>query len=204
MKTKIAFTVFAVAGIAIGVVCLTHRTPPQPTAIESKPDAVSPPVSNKPSAPIQVAEFSPPPIDSPTPKAPVAKSKAIIKPPAQNDTPADQADQPLVINGYVVQDPMARAALSYVGTDPDADAYWIAAINDPSLPTEERKDLIEDLNEDGLANPRLATPGDLAVIANRIQLIEDLAPLAIDEGNAKALAEAHKDLVNLYNGLPAD
>jgi len=204
MKTKIAFTVFAAAGILTGVICLTHRTPSQPVALQSKPAAVSPTVSDKPSAPIQVAESNPPPIDSPTPQVPVAKSKATVKPPIQNDTPADQADQPLVINGYVVQDPMARAALSYVGTDPDADAYWIAAINDPSLPAEERKDLIEDLNEDGLANPRLATPGDLAVIASRIQLIEALAPLAIDEGNAKALAEAHKDLVNLYNGLPAD
>jgi hypothetical protein len=204
MKTKIAFTVFAVAGIVTGVICLTHRTPSQPIALQSKSAVSPPPVTDKPSAPIQVAESNPPPIDSPTPQAPVAKSKAIVKSPPQNNTPADQGDQPLVINGYVVQDPMARAALSYVGTDPDADAYWIAAINDPSLPAEERKDLIEDLNEDGLANPRLATPGDLAVIASRIQLIEDLAPLAMDQGNAKAFAEAYKDLVNLYNGLPAD
>ena len=131
----------------------------------------------------------------------VAKSNVVAKSPVE-EVPA--AEQPLVINGYAVQDPMAREALSYVGTDPDADAYWIGAISDPSLPAEERKDLIEDLNEDGLANPHLATVQDLPVIASRIQLIEELAPLAIDQVNADAFAEAYKDLMNLYNGHPAD
>ena len=46
-----------------------------------------------------------------------------------------------------IQDPDARDALSLVGIDPEAEAYWISAINDPTLPPEERKDLIEDLNE---------------------------------------------------------
>jgi hypothetical protein len=131
----------------------------------------------------------------------VAKSNVVAKTPV-GEVPA--AEQPLVINGYTVKDPMARAALSYVGTDPDADAYWIAAISDPGLPAEERKDLIEDLNEDGLANPHLATADDLLVIASRIQLIEELAPLSIDQVDSDAFAEAYKDLVNLYNGLPAD
>jgi hypothetical protein len=201
MKTKIAFTILVLAGIVAGVIGLNHRTPSQPVALQPKPAVVSPPpVSDKPSVPIQVAESNPPPINPPMPQVRVAKPNVtktpVEKPPA--------AEQSLVVNGYAVQDPDARVALSYVGTDPDAEAYWIAAINDPNLPAKERKDLIEDLNEDGLANPRLAAPEDLPVIANRIQLIEELAPLSMDQANYDAFGEAYKDLMNLYNGLPAD
>src|SRR5262249_11971668 len=56
-----------------------------------------------------------------------------------------------------VRDPMARLALSYVGTDSEAETYWIGAINDSSLPAHERQDLIEDLNEDGLSDPKNPT-----------------------------------------------
>lgn len=202
MKTKIAFAIFVIAaGFVAGVICLNHPIPSQPVALHPKPAAVSSPVSNEPTAPMQVVVSNPTPTDSPMPQVHVAKSNVAAKSPVEE---APAAEQPLVINGYTVQDPTARVALSYVGMDPEAEAYWIAAISDPNLPAEERKDLIEDLNEDGLANPHLATPGDLAVIASRIQLIEELAPLSIDQGNADAFAEAYKDLVNLYNGLPAD
>lgn len=111
-----------------------------------------------------------------------------------------QDDQPLTINGYVVQDPLARAALSFVGTDPDANAYWISAINNPGLPSEERKDLIEDLNEDGFPDPDHPGPADAPLIAARIQLIEELAPYAMDQVDARAFAEAEKDLVGMLNG----
>ena len=101
-----------------------------------------------------------------------------------------------------IQDPQARVALSGVGADPEAEAYWMGAINDPSLPAEERKDLIEDLNEEGLADPHHPTPEDLPLIASRLQLIEELAPSAMDQVNADAFQEAHKDLVNLMKGMP--
>ena len=101
-----------------------------------------------------------------------------------------------------IQDPAARAALSFVGADPDAEAYWMGAINDPNLPAEERKDLIEDLNEDGLSNPKHPGPEDLPLILNRLQLIEELAPDAMDRVNADAFAEAYKDLNNMLAGKP--
>lgn len=114
---------------------------------------------------------------------------------------AQGKDASLTLNGYTVQDPTARLALYFVGEDPEAEAYWIGAINDPQLPAEERKDLIEDLNEDGLVDPQHPNASDLPLIYSRIQLIEQLAPMAIDQVNADAFVEAYKDLVNLANGV---
>ena len=96
-----------------------------------------------------------------------------------------------------IQDPMARAALSFVGADPDAELYWYEAINDPALGPQERQDLIEDLNEDGLSDPHNPTADDLPLILSRIQLIEEVVWDAMDEVNADAFLEAYKDLVNL-------
>jgi len=95
---------------------------------------------------------------------------------------------------------MARVALNFVGSDSDADAYWIGAINDDSLPAEERKDLIEDLNEDGLSDSRHPTAQDLPLILSRLRLIEQLMPSAMDSVNRDAFAEAYKDLVGLAIG----
>lgn len=92
---------------------------------------------------------------------------------------------------------MARAALSFVGADPGAEAYWMEAINDAQLSADERQNLIEDLNEDGLSDPKHPTEEDLPLILNRLALIEDLAPDAMDKVNLDAFAEAYKDLVNL-------
>ena len=96
-----------------------------------------------------------------------------------------------------LQDPLAREALALVGLDPIAEAYWYAAINNPTLPAKERQDLIEDLNEDGLSDPKQPGPEDLPVILSRIQHIEALGPNAMDKVNADAFEEAYKDLVNL-------
>jgi hypothetical protein len=121
---------------------------------------------------------------------------------SKSKKPVDIApsEPPLTINGYDVQDPMARLALNFVGSDPDANAYWVGAINDSSLPAEERKDLIEDLNEDGLSDSHHPTAEDLPLIMRRILLIEQLTPSAMDDVNRDAFAEAHKDLVGLLNG----
>ena len=98
-----------------------------------------------------------------------------------------------------LQDPDARDALSLVGIDPAAEVYWYFAINDPTIPVEERKDLIEDLNEHGLPDPKHPTADDLPVILRRIQIVEALGPQAMDEANAGAFDEAYKDLINLAN-----
>jgi hypothetical protein len=101
-----------------------------------------------------------------------------------------------------IQDPDARAALELVGADPEAEQYWVAAINNPSLPAEERKDLIEDLNEDGLSDPKHPGPQDVPLIVSRIKLIEELASNSMDAVNANAFAEAYKDLNNMLAGEP--
>ena len=100
----------------------------------------------------------------------------------------------------LVREQRGRAALGLIGHDPEADEVWIQIINDPSVSADARSNLIEDLNEDGLSYRNL-TLDDLPVIKYRIQLIEELAPYAIDQVNADAFQEAHKDLVNMANRL---
>ena len=96
-------------------------------------------------------------------------------------------------------------ALSLVGVDPYAEDYWLASIFDPTLPdNEEREDLMEDLNEEGLSDPRHPTPEDMQVIANRIPAIEGAALIALQRGDRFALehlGEAYKDLWNLLYGI---
>jgi hypothetical protein len=96
---------------------------------------------------------------------------------------------------------VARIALSYVGADPAADLVWETAINNLNFTPDQRKDMIEDLNEEGFDDPKNITPADLPMIVSRIQLIENLAPQAADEVNAAAFAEAYKDLLNMYAKL---
>ena len=98
-----------------------------------------------------------------------------------------------------ILDPDARAALSFVGADPDAEAYWLEAIDDPTLPAEERQDLIEDLNEDGLSNPKHPGLQDLPLIENRLAILQNLEPM--DQVNADAIQEAAKDLSKMYADL---
>jgi hypothetical protein len=125
----------------------------------------------------------------PQAQAQTSELKAIQK------TPKAQQGKPSAPEA--LQDPMARVALAYVGADADAEMYWYAAINNPSLSAHERQDLIEDLNEDGLSDPHNPALDDLPVILSRIQLIEEVGWDAMDQVNADAFAEAYKDLVNL-------
>ena len=97
-----------------------------------------------------------------------------------------------------VQDPDARVALSLVGADPAAEAYWMSAINNPNLPPDERRELIEDLNQDGLTDPKHPAPEDMPLILNRLALLEQINPM--DQVNADAIQEAYKDLANLASG----
>ncbi len=75
------------------------------------------------------------------------------------------------------------------------------AINDPNTPKNVRKDLIEDLNEDGFVDPKHLTAEDVPLILSRLELIEQIAPEALDETNNAAFMEAYKDLVNMLNKL---
>jgi hypothetical protein len=99
--------------------------------------------------------------------------------------------------------PLEREALAFVGADPLAEAIWLGAINSPDVSAHDRSDLIEDLNEDGFADPKNLTRDDLPLIVNRLELIEREAPYAMDDVNAAAFAEAYKDLVNMYAKVTA-
>jgi hypothetical protein len=127
--------------------------------------------------------------------------------PASTEAPAVQVAKatPAVVRPSgkkgEIKDPLAREALSFVGFDSQAEAIWAEAINNPDLPPEERKDLIEDLNEDGFPDPKNITLDDLPLILSRLALIEDHAGDAMDEANWDAFMEAYKDLVKMYARL---
>ncbi len=89
---------------------------------------------------------------------------------------------------------VAREALKLVGTDPVAETIWSDAINNPALPAADRKNLIEDLNEAGFADPKNPTEAELPLVQYRIALIEKLAQTPLDAVNAAAFNEAFKDL----------
>jgi hypothetical protein len=104
------------------------------------------------------------------------------------------------VSDSVKKEPLARLALSYVGADQQANEFYQRAINDPVMTPSHRKNLIEDLNEDGL-NFRNLTQQDLPLIKSRLMLIDQLAPSAMDKVNAAAFQEARKDLVNMVTRL---
>src|SRR6185369_17201318 len=134
----------------------------------------------------------------PAPKGPSVTEQVSALPVPQKPTLPPGAQTPAPKKGKdPIKDPLAREALAWVGCNEDAEAYWVSAINDPSLSAQERQDLIEDLNEDGLFDPKHPTVEDLPLIVNRLELIEWLAPDAMDQVNAEAFMEAYKDLVNL-------
>jgi hypothetical protein len=204
-KTALICGVAAAAAVAaIGIKTLGPREHPKmerdagKVALAAEPAV---PVGETPAATSEVAvsapDLAPAPEWETRAVSLTEKPKSTAKPQkgaAQGAKPA-RAKPPL-------QDPDARVALALVGDDPEAEAYWVAAINDPALPANERKDLIEDLNEDGLSDPKHPGPEDLPLIVSRIKLIEELAPYAMDPVNEDAFAEAYKDLLNMLDGVP--
>ncbi|MEA2733662.1 MAG: hypothetical protein QOE14_113 [Humisphaera sp.] len=122
--------------------------------------------------------------------------QAAAKGPGKTHTPDDA--------NVIVPVPVAREALDLVGADPAAEAIWYEAINDPAVSAHDRQDLIEDLNENGFPDPKHVTPDDLPLVVSRLELIEQLAPDAMDDVNADAFAEAYKDLNNMLKRLTAN
>ena len=135
-------------------------------------------------------------------------SEAVSPPPtstvdaeAQAETAAETFEKDSQFDDPRAKERRARVALGMIGYDPEADEVWIRLINDPSLSANARSNLIEDLNEDGFADPDNPTLDELPMIEYRIELIEDLQPYAMDKVNSDAFKEAHKDLVNMVNRL---
>ncbi len=200
MKSKLflTFAIFAVITITIGSIIFAKR----PAAINPTPKilASSAHVQSQTPAVRTDVEIAPAPevlVPEKLQEVAALPSKSDLQPKPQISAKPAKQKAP-------IQDPDARVALSFVGADPDAEQYWAAAINNPNLPAEERKDLIEDLNEDGLSDPKTPGPQDLPLIMSRIVLIEELAPYAMDQVNADAFAEAYKDLTNMLAGKPVD
>ena len=165
---------------------------PVPSTQLTAPSVVSDPQS--PSVAVNA-----PTAASKTPAAVALPQKSFNRASSETAKPnADRGDEEPLI-----PEPVARMALAGVGADPQAEDVWETAINDPSLDPKARQDLIEDLNEDGFPDPKHITPADLPLILSRMNLIEQLAPAAMDDVNAAAFQEAYKDLVNMLRPFVA-
>ncbi len=148
-----------------------------------------------PETPAAVPSTAPPEMTNFPDTAPATPTSARGAAPARPAAPSTAMPPP---SGGGIQDPLARVALSFVGVDRDAEWYWLEAINDPRLSADERRNLIEDLNEDGFVDPQRPSPAELPLIVNRLQLLEQIAPSAMDQVNWEAFMEAYKDLANMY------
>jgi len=105
-----------------------------------------------------------------------------------------QTNKPAGSKKKVFQDPVAREALALVGTDPYAEDYWFAALNNSALPQNERQDLVDDLNEEGFADPKHPTIDDLPLLFARLQILEEAA---IWLGDKYEFEEPYRDLVHM-------
>jgi hypothetical protein len=74
------------------------------------------------------------------------------------------------------REPLARLALSFVGVDAGANEFYEKTINDNSLTKNHRRNLIEDLNEDGFTDPKNVSERELPLIQNRLALIGNSHP----------------------------
>lgn len=120
---------------------------------------------------------------------------AAARPVATTAALSTDSEDEVDLNDPALRLPLARLALTAVGVDEFADQLWLHAINDPAVAADARKDLIEDLNHDGFADPKNPTRDELTLIEARLAMIDRLAPDAMDKTNAEAFAEARKDLL---------
>lgn len=188
-------TCIAASALAVAGWMYLRQTDRQesPEAVASPTHALEPPDAPPP------LPRAPEPVVVPADEVPTAASptgKISAAAPAQSANAAAFAPAPAMKPKAPLRAPMARAAMSFVGADPDAESLWLEAIFDPSLPAKEREDLIEDLNEVGLTDSKRPGPEDYLLIVNRLALIEKIMPDA-DKFMLPHLREARKDLENL-------
>ena len=97
-------------------------------------------------------------------------------------------------------------ALSYVGASEQAGQLFHTAINDTTLKPDHRRELVEDLNQDGLSNKKAPSPADLQTVANRYTLTQTYLQqdyVQNDPVLTKAFREANKDLGKLLERAAA-
>lgn len=102
---------------------------------------------------------------------------------------------------------IGRLALNYVGKDDAAVDLFHKAALDPQLKPDQRRNLIEDLNQDGISNRKNPTPEDLKIVANRYALTQaylEQPYVKNDQVLSAAFAEANKDLAKILQkaGVP--
>jgi hypothetical protein len=95
------------------------------------------------------------------------------------------------------KEPLARLALNFAGADEQADTLYQFAIKDPNLTPDSRRELIEDLNQDGYDNLKNFSEHDVQLIRNRLALIEKSRDSADPKIITDAFDEAEKDLRNM-------
>jgi hypothetical protein len=197
MKTGRRVIFFLAILITAFGIWFASTTPSQPKAV--------PTLAQTTASTISVENIAGPPIQSNFSAATatdiiVDQSEAIPQPLAEAPKPRKvvKAQPPAQVpNGggkKTIQDPMARDALALVGMDPEAELYWYSAIQDPTLSKSERQDLVDDLNEQGLEDPKHPTLDDLPLILNRLEILEAVVP-SLPEGIE--WQEPYDDLVNL-------
>jgi len=101
---------------------------------------------------------------------------------------------------------LARVGLAYVGVSQEAGELWHSAMLDTTLKPDHRRELVEDLNTDGLSNKKNPTPQDLQIIAKRYELTQAYLQqdyTQTDPVLRKAFLEADKDLRNMLQRAAA-
>jgi len=95
---------------------------------------------------------------------------------------------------------LGRVALNYVGANDAALELFHQAALDPQLKPDQRRNLVEDLNQEGFSNRRNPTPEDLKIIASRYQLTQTYLQqdyVKNDKTLLAAFQEANKDLARM-------
>ncbi len=104
------------------------------------------------------------------------------------------------------KEPLARLALTYVGANEQAAELFHTAVLDQTLTPDQKRNLVEDLNQDGLSNTRNPTPEELKIIANRYKLTQAYLQqdyVLNDKLLNAAFREADKDLRNMLQRAAA-
>ncbi|MBI5802642.1 MAG: hypothetical protein HZA92_18205 [Verrucomicrobia bacterium] len=117
-----------------------------------------------------------------------------------------QAYQDPRVTDPAAKEPLVRSALAFVGANDQALQVFGQAVRDPALQGEPIRNLVEDLNQDGIRNEKQPTPEDLKLIANRYALTQRYLQQDFVLNNKALLEgfrEADKDLRNMLQRASA-
>ncbi|MBI4324509.1 MAG: hypothetical protein HY674_04525 [Chloroflexi bacterium] len=104
------------------------------------------------------------------------------------------------------KEPLARLALTFVGANQQAGELFHTAVLDQALLPDQKRELVEDLNQDGLSSQKAPTPEDLKIIAGRYALTQAYLQqdyVQSDQVLNEAFREADKDLRNMLQKAAA-